>query len=244
MRSLITVTVALFAIPIASAAVIDVRKAVRDDWSGQFREINEQLRKRAHLSTPPAGAVLDSQALLLPTDQDALDVMVRRTAALIADLEAATRNQDFAELRKQLDVIKRRAAQEATESGVPGWKPRRESLAMATAALRRKVVFSNPLLDFAEILFISRGVNHGTTKDGDHMITAYYGFNGLKGGGLYLLRNFKSPQPQVIRLLTHSIVENGQFQGHCLPSGAYLSPQLSYDGKTIFFAFSENDDRG
>ena len=115
---------------------------------------------------------------------------------------------------------------------------------METAALRRKVAFSNPLLDFAEILFISRGVNYGTTKDGDHMITAYYGFNGLKGGELYLLRDFKSPRPQVVRLLAHSIAENGPFQGRCLPPGAYLSPQLSYDGKTVFFAFSENDDRG
>ncbi len=120
----------------------------------------------------------------------------------------------------------------------------RESLARETAALRRKIAFANPLLDFPAILFIARGVSYGTTKDGDHMITAYYGFNGLKGGGIYLLRDFKSPRPQIVPLLAHSLAENGPFQGRALPAGAYLSPQLSYDGTTVFFAFTENDDRG
>ena len=244
MKWLTIVAVVLFTPLVISVTAAEARKAVQDDWSGQFREINEQIQTPGHPLTLPAGTVLDPQALLWASDRDALDVLLRRTEALMADLETDRRKLNLIEQKKRLEVIKRQAAQGITDSGVPTWKSLRESLARETAALRREIAFSNPLLHFTAILFIARGVNYGTTKDGDHMITAYYGFNGLKGGGLYLLRDFKSPRPQIVSLLAHSVAENGPFQGRSLPSGAFLSPQLSFDGQTIYFAFSENDDRG
>ena len=115
---------------------------------------------------------------------------------------------------------------------------------MEALAVRRQAVFSNPRLDFSDILFISRGVNYGTTKDGDHMVSAYYGFNGLKGGGLYIVRDFKSESPRVVSVLRDSSAENGPFAGKALPPGAYISPELSYDGKSVVFGYTENDDRG
>ncbi len=176
-------------------------------------------------------------------DRDALDVILRRTEALIAELATDTKRPDLGKLQEQLADIRRRAAQDAktVNSGRP---PTRESLAMEALAVRRQVVFSNPRLDFSDILFIARGVNYGTTKDGDHMVSAYYGFNGLKGGGLYIVRDFKSARPRIVDLLRDSLVENGPFQGRTLPPGAYLSPELSFDGRSVLFAFTENDDRG
>jgi hypothetical protein len=244
MKWLTVVAIAFLAFPGVTATSAEVRRAVRDDWSAQFREINEQIRRRGDSPARPEGAVLDPQSLLQAADRDALDVILRRTQALIADLETCAEKPDLAELRKRLDSIRSRAAQCDAESAARGWNSLRESIATEVAALRREIAFTNPRLDFAEILFIARGVDYGTTKDGDHMITAYYGFNGLKGGGLYVLRDFKSAQPQVVCLLARSVAENGQFQGRTLPSGAYLSPQLSYDGKSVFFAFTENEDRG
>lgn len=244
MKWLAVVSAAILASAAAPAWQVEVRQAVRDDWSRQFREINEQIHQRGNAPAPLMGAVLDGRSLLQAADRDALDVILRRTEALIADLESGGQGLDLANARERLDAIRRRAAQGDVGSPVRDWEKARESLSIEAAALRREVAFSNPRLDFADILFIVRGLKYGTTKDGDHMITAYYGFNGLKGGGLYLLRDFKAARPQIVPLLARCRVENGPLAGRPLPEGAYLSPQLSYDGKTVYFAFTENDDHG
>jgi hypothetical protein len=245
MKSPATVAFTLLLLVPACIAFGEVRAAVRADWAAQYREISEEIRQKGSplRNGSDVSRVLNSQSLLYATDRGALDVIIRRTEALLADLETNRKTPDLGNLEQRLNDIKRRAAGHA-QGATAGNGPARESLAMEALAVRRQVAFSNPRLDFAEIVFIARGVNYGTTKDGDHMITAYYGFNGLKGGGLYLLRDFKSPRPQIVPLLARSVAENGPFQGRMLPPGAYLSPQLSYDGKTVFFAFTENDDRG
>ena len=87
MKWLTIVAVAWFMPLVISESAAEVRKAVRDDWAGQLREINEQIRTRRHPLIAPSGAFLDPQALLWASDRDALDVILRRTEALLADLE-------------------------------------------------------------------------------------------------------------------------------------------------------------
>lgn len=100
--------------------------------------------------------------------------------------------------------------------------------------------FSNPVFDFNDILFIKheyiRALGHG---DGCHMCDQYFGFNAEPGGGLYILKNAFSNNPTVVNVLENSICTNGRYQGQKLEGGTFLSPDLSYDGTQILFAYTD-----
>ncbi|HOX37397.1 MAG TPA: hypothetical protein PL033_05340 [Candidatus Brocadiia bacterium] len=111
----------------------------------------------------------------------------------------------------------------------------RKDLYFKARRILRRIAFSNPLLDFDSILFIKRHRPKGVY----HMCDQFYGFNAVPGGGLFALRDAFGPKPQLVNLLAGSVVENGRLAGQKLDSGSFLSPELSFDGKTIFFAYSE-----
>ncbi|MCP4639248.1 MAG: hypothetical protein GY851_02375, partial [bacterium] len=74
---------------------------------------------------------------------------------------------------------------------------------------------------------------------GGHFVTQYFGFNALPGGGLYRVLNFKS-KPEIVDVLEDSVVQSGRLKGRKLDYGAFATPDLSFDGKTIVFAWTEN----
>jgi hypothetical protein len=104
---------------------------------------------------------------------------------------------------------------------------------------------SNPVLSsFNDILFVERSIRadiSGLEFQGDHMCDQYHAFNARKGGGLYILRNFKSASPQRVDVVNGLKVPGGTNQGMLLSDGAFLSPDLSYDGQTIVFAWTSGD---
>jgi hypothetical protein len=99
----------------------------------------------------------------------------------------------------------------------------------------RQIAFSNRLLDFDRILFVKRQRPKGEF----HMCDQYYGFNGIRGGGLFILSDVLGTAPKLTDVLVDSIVENGRLKGQKLSDGVFVSPELSYDGKTIYFAYSQ-----
>jgi hypothetical protein len=101
--------------------------------------------------------------------------------------------------------------------------------------LVRQIAFCNPLLDFDKILFIKRHDSGGVF----HMCDQYYGCNARPGGGLFILSDPFGDSPKLINVLQNSVVERGRLTGEDLSSGAFLSPELSYDGKTILFAYTQ-----
>ena len=84
----------------------------------------------------------------------------------------------------------------------------------------RKMALVNPLLDFEDILFVKRAPGIFP-----HVSDQYYGWWSRPGGGIYLLKDFKSDTPRL----------------HCItsgwPEGNFLRPELSYDGKKVLFAW-------
>jgi len=99
----------------------------------------------------------------------------------------------------------------------------------------RRIAFSNPLLDFDRLLFIKRHDSVGVF----HMCDQYYGCNAKPGGGLFVLSDPFGPNPKLLNLLEDSVVEKGRLKGRKLEGGTFLSPELSFDGQTILFAYSE-----
>jgi len=111
----------------------------------------------------------------------------------------------------------------------------RKSLYFEARTLTRRIALSNPLLDFDKILFIKRHDSVGVF----HMCDQYYGCNAKPGGGLFVLADPFGDNPRLTNVLEDSVVERGRLKGDNLSTGAFLSPELSYDGKTILFAYTQ-----
>jgi hypothetical protein len=84
----------------------------------------------------------------------------------------------------------------------------------------RKMAFRNPLIDFDEIVFVKRAPGLFP-----HMSDQYYGWWSRGGGGVYVLSQLRSDNPQV-RCLTEQ-----------WPAGTFLRPDLSYDGRRILVSW-------
>ena len=162
------------------------------------------------------------EALFLQTDRDPVDIVVRRTRALWNDLSQYPEAKVWA-LEGELQRLER-----AVKETPPSVTEKRKELYLQACALRRQIAFANPLLDFERIVFVKHKKNPRSELGGDHMAGQYYGLHATGGEGLFILEDAFSNQP-VARNVTNSQ----------LPDGAYLSPELSFDGQTILFAFTE-----
>ena len=85
----------------------------------------------------------------------------------------------------------------------------------------RRELLSDPLLDFDAILFTKRVPGSFT-----HMSDQYLGWWSRPGGGIYILRDFKTDSPRV-ECISGAFKEEGNF----------LRPTLSYDAKKVLFAW-------
>lgn len=192
------------------------------------------------------------EALILDADRDPLDVMLRRTEALLENIQGlagATHMQDEARALARL-------RDEATRTAVVTTAARRK-LFDEVCHLRRKVALQNPLLNFRDILFVKR-----QRSCFNHMCDQYYGIAQRPGGGLFVLSNAFGTDTKLRDVLADSVVSNGRLQGHALgggprrswnltldfsgnlsgdktEGGSFLSPALGYDGRTVVFAYAE-----
>ena len=200
----------------------------------QFAALKQDLRNRAHFARV-AAQTYRPEALIHESDRDPVDVVLRRTAALLADLQRTSAAPELAPLEKELDKLRADGATTAVEDAEA-----RLALFGEVCRVRRKIALSNPLLDFDKILFIKRhrpGFNH--------MCDQYYGINARPGGGLYVLSDPFGPDPQVRDVLADSVVLSGRLKDRKLEGGSFLSPELSYDGQTVALAYVEcQGDRG
>ena len=114
--------------------------------------------------------------------------------------------------------------------------------------LQRRIILSHPLLDFENLLFIERDIlatapgyqpttEQGPFYDGVQSMDQCFGHNARKGGGLYLLKKWRSESPERVDLVAGLRVPSGTNRGMLLSEGAFMSPALSYDGKTVLFAW-------
>jgi len=96
------------------------------------------------------------------------------------------------------------------------------ALYMEARYLQRRLALASPLLDFDTILFTKR-----VPGSYSHMSDQYYGWWSRPGGGLYLLKNFRSGAP-VTEDLTGKLFQH---------PGSFLRPALSDDATKVLFAW-------
>ncbi|HJN10125.1 MAG TPA: discoidin domain-containing protein [Pirellulaceae bacterium] len=217
----------------------------------QYISLRHDLRKRANM-LKIADEIYRPEASILETDRDPLDVVLRRTAALLADVRELTGAPDLSALQKALTELQADAQKAEVEEDEARFKIYEE-----VCRVRREIALSNPLLDFDKILFIK---HHRSIYN--HMCDQYYGMAAAPGGGLYVLQNAFGDQPTVRDVLADSVVQSGRLAGKRLDGGpnrppaisfdgqgnvsgpkaeggSFLSPDLSFDGKEIVFAYVE-----
>ncbi|MEI7954827.1 MAG: NPCBM/NEW2 domain-containing protein, partial [Verrucomicrobiota bacterium] len=183
---------------------------------------------------PAADQVFDKNSLPDPSDKDEADAVLRRVGALIDHLKTLPKCPDLKPQAQQLAGLKAQASQIALAT------PQRAELLQAACSLRRKVAFANPLLDFDKILFIKRHFCPNAETTGNHMCDQYFGFNAIRGGGLFVLENPFSDKPTTRNVLEKSVCENGRYKGRSLTSkDGFLAPELSYDSKEVLFSCTE-----
>jgi hypothetical protein len=102
----------------------------------------------------------------------------------------------------------------------------------------RQAALSNPLLNFSDLVFL------GYKKPGGdyHMVDQYVGWNAQAGGGIFVVKDFKG-KPAIANVLETAVAENGRFKGKTLAGGAFLRPDLSFDGRRILFAWNAIEDK-
>jgi len=195
----------------------------------RWQELARQLADRAWFARVAAQAYHPA-ALIHEGDRDPVDVVLRRTAALLDHLRGMPDAPDLASKAEELAALTRRAA--AVD---PKRQADRFALFHEALRLRRRIALANPLLDFDRILFIKRHDAGGPF----HMCDQFYGCNARPGGGLYVLEDPFGDAPRLRNLLADSRVRNGRLKGQRLEGGAFLSPELAFDGRTVTFAWTQ-----
>ena len=194
------------------------------------------VRYPRHFRGGPSPAVASSSAgpfggpfSLAHTQQ-----VLEQAAELIQRLEAAGEGKCWQDYQQDWAMLVDRLARLPEAEDVA--EDQRKLLYFDARRLLRQLAFANPLLAHIDrLLFIKRHDPQGQI----HMCDQYYGCNAVPGGGLYVLENPFGKHPKLVNLLENSVVQAGRLAGQKLEGGSFLSPSLSYDGQTIYFAYSE-----
>jgi hypothetical protein len=204
------------------------------EWRIQFEDLKLQMAnwQKWQGMILPAPHDLTAQtyrqeALVLPSDRDPIDVLVRRTAAVFGAVKRLGPKLDLSATEKTLAELQLRVHAVAITD-----KNARFALFAELCTVRRQIVLANPLLDFSDIVFCTRGSAPG------HCCDQYFGWGNEPGGRLCLLKNAFGPKPELRDLLAEATVSNGRLIGPKLNGGSLLSPALDFEAKTLLFAYA------
>jgi hypothetical protein len=231
-----------------------VRPEVQDDWAYQYRTMGTPYKQRdpqewerwiwgvrllqndrhAPVNEP---YLLDRHAAFWPDDRDQTDVVLRRTDALLERLSVTYAKRDcWKSFWQRLEILQRRMTE--TDSDRAGRDARRMAVYSELCALRREIVLSNPLLDFDDLLFMEvsdAGVYLTRPTDAPQYTNSYV----YRGGGLFVMKDWKSNAPRIVDLCAKATPETGPYQGRTLSGGCFHTPYLSFDGKTVYFSWAD-----
>ncbi len=243
-------------LPVSSAVAgpvkLDLERDCRKSWDAITRYI---YGRRVSGRTEKA---FNQQAGITRDDRDVgpTGIILRRTEALLEDLQRMGPTRDLGLLAARLDELRKlvaasepkwgsgpveviagkRGGVKTEEGKVVLNENVRYPLFRKIYRLQREIALANPLLDFDDIVFLKR---HPAAYS--HMVDQIFGITQAPGGGLYVLEDAFKESPNLRNLLEDAVVQNGRLKGKKLEPGAFLSPDVSYDGKEIVFSYVEID---
>ncbi|MDR2168516.1 MAG: NPCBM/NEW2 domain-containing protein [Planctomycetaceae bacterium] len=231
---------------LANVKTVNLRNAVLDD-NGSIVAIDDEIsREWISLKKELAKQLPDKvknetyrpESLFYETDRDPLDVVLRRTKALLNHLRQLENAPNLKDEESKLNELESKSKQTKVEDAAA-----RKTLFANATNLRRKISLQNPLLNFNEILFIKKHYLPEPERRGNHMCDQFYGFHALPDGGLFILKNAfaeDKSQQEVRNVLENATVEKGRLANTKLDKRwGFLSPDLSFDGKKIVFSAAD-----
>ncbi len=174
------------------------------------------MERKNSLMVYRIGAIL---ALLSCSVLRAADInQCREEAELIKKtLKLVEKQAPNPELQKLLDSYETKVA------SAPESAQATDKLLLEGRALRRKVIFSHPKLNFEKLL-----INKRPPPNYSHNVDQYLGRHSGEGDGLVVLTDWKT-KPKATPILKGK-----------LPTGSTLHPDLSFDGKKVLFSFCDH----
>ena len=130
----------------------------------QYAILDHDLHHRDVLKRV-AGQAFRPESLIFDADRDPLDVILRRTESLLADIRRMPHAPDLRADAADLAVLRVEAERIAVNDRVA-----RRSLFDRACHVRRRIAFSNPLLGFKDVVFVKR-----QRSCFNHMCDQYYG---------------------------------------------------------------------
>ncbi|UCD51270.1 MAG: hypothetical protein JSW27_01300, partial [Phycisphaerales bacterium] len=215
--------------------------SLRASWDHDYAYLQQLIAKRgghAGLYTPGTEApnVANPHARIWASDRTPSDVQFRRTEAVLERIETmvdATSPAGGAlrEMKQQLQKLARTAAAILPARGEDASDSEKD-LYFELRELNRKIVLSNPLLDFDDIIF-----NRWTSSYGH--VQECWGSTVLNEGGLYVMSGLRNGRARLRNVLQDSRFTNGPWKGQrILELGeAIRSFDLYYDGTKVVFAW-------
>ncbi|MFV1964891.1 MAG: hypothetical protein ACC628_05675 [Pirellulaceae bacterium] len=228
----------------ADQASIDVGEALQEQLEADWLDRDRWYQTRAAETETPRS----DSTQTVTTREDAAggcdgikngrnefhtEEVVRRSRQLAERLRQLGAGEELAPLAGQLTTMEQRISALAAQDSAS--EADRKEVYLEACRLARKIAFCNPLFDFDKILFIKRQHPGGLY----HMVHQYYGFGAQPGGGLFVLSDPFSDDPRLANLLSGRAVVEGRLKGQSLEPGSFLSPDLSFDGRKVLFAYTE-----
>ena len=237
----------------------DARDEIQKTWRLLERDLRNWNRPRPNANAavpnfqPPADQVVNVESLVSEKDRDPLDVLLRRTAALHADLAGQV---DLAAEGASLADLRAKAAATAVDDD-----DARYALFSKAMRLRKRIAYRNPVVQAVKkLLFITREVQPPNEYTwGPHVCDQFFGFHAslkkaVRGSGLYVIDEpFAEDRTPVAKsILYEKPVETGAWKGRKLVcrngwdderSCCFLSPDVSWDGSEIVFSATQGEPR-
>ncbi|MBW8040420.1 MAG: hypothetical protein FVQ85_10510 [Planctomycetes bacterium] len=202
---------------------------VEQTWNQEHEEligqINRLKKSKKKWRNRLSSEALDQQALILRSDTDPLDVVLRRTAALVRYFKGREMLSlpVLGEFEGQLSRLS--AAAQSTRQ-----PDARKRLFIQGCALRRSITFANPLLNFDNIVCMLE--QPGDLRIIEQARAVCEGHS--KGGGPVIIGDFKS-KAVCVEALAGVRVTSGPWKGKEL-TGKFSGLELSYNGRELLFA--------
>ncbi|MBT3202245.1 MAG: hypothetical protein HN350_20275 [Phycisphaerales bacterium] len=182
-----------------------------------FRDRKRYAQQKNQLANP--------QWAPLPSETDAASLVARRTGLMLADIKKMKGTPSLAAEAKALAALSAKAKAGGGD---------RTALLGEICKVQRKIAFANPLLKgIDKLLFVKRD------QTSNHICDQYFGNKQRPGGSLYVLSDPFGAKPTLRDILENSVVQKGRLKGKKLAGGSIITPDLSYDAKTIMFAYAQ-----
>lgn len=237
--------IALVLLGILSPSTAGILDDARECWEKEYTFLLNNLPSDIDPSNAEKEHVVNTHALLHASDRDPLDVVIRRTSALLGAVELLPGAPSTDAFAARLSDIEQQEASLGYASGDASNAASRKELYLNACELRREIALSNPLLDFDEMIFSLEPNRFLNVQSLNSSRATSKHFERSDGNADIRIVSGIKQEPSA-RSILPSTIPSGTYAGRQWATGTFNGMALSYDAKTVAFAWGglRNEGRG